>query len=101
MNQKFLDKALALREKNMTPELEKLEKDLCKWIDQTTVAYGAFIFDGSGITMMPPESPDIAYFLVALQVINLSKAYEKNQTVIMAEINCMIKELMKCNCLKI
>lgn len=95
MNKDFAKKAEADRAALMTAETEAIEKALYKVMDQTDVAYGAFMKDGKMWTMYPPDDMDLAYRLVAAQVFTLSEAYGKSPMVIMAEVNGAIKEVMK------
>ena len=79
----------------MTPETEQIEKEMYALMSKLDVAYGAFIYNGQLWTTFPPDNPDVAYHLIAAQVSALSKYYEKSPTVIMAEVNGAIKEVMK------
>lgn len=95
MNDKFVKQATTGRKALITPELEELEKAIYKLVDKTDGGFGAFVYKGQLWTMFPPDNPEHAYHLIAAQVACLSQAYEKSPTVIMAEVNGAIKDVMK------
>ena len=95
MNEKFAKKNAARREKLMTADVAKLEKEIYKLISKTDGAFGAFVYEGQMYATFPPDDMDFAYRLIAAQVHCLSEAYEKSPTVIMAEVNGAIKDVMK------
>lgn len=95
ISEKFSAKTKANRDALMTPEAEKIEKEMYKLIDKLDGAFGAFEYQGQIWTTYPPEDRDFAYHLVAAQIACLAQAYGKSPTVIMAEVNAAIKDVMK------
>ena len=55
----------------------------------------AFLFENRLWGFKPPADKDLGYKLLAAQILTLAKCYEKSPTVIMAEVNGAIKEVMK------